>query len=160
MRKGINSGYTLLELLVATSLVGIIVAVAAPNTYGIISSVQRNKQHVAIQTDFQNLGFWLAHDAQMAASANLIDNGPSSPVLSITWVDHYAEGNVTHYAIYSLLNNNVNRNYDGFNRTLTWNTASVTFSMVEGRIEAAIYSVPYYGNPGGQRRDYVLSPRL
>lgn len=153
------SGFTLIELLVATSLAGIIVAVAAPNAYNILTSVQRNKEHMAILTDFQHLGFWLSHDVQMAESSNLINNGPTSSILSVSWFEQYNEANTTHYAIYSLINNEVSRNYDGFYRTVSWHIASIAFSMVDGRIEATSYSVPYYGNPGGQRRDYVFSPR-
>lgn len=160
MRKLSVSGFTLIELIVATSLASIIAAVAAPNAFSIMASIQRNRQQAAILTDFQNLSFWLSHDVQMAEFSDLIDNGPPSATLSISWVDRYNEGNATHYAIYSIINNNVNRNYDGLTRTLTWNTASISFSMVQGRIEVTVNSVPYYGNPDGKRRDYVLSPRL
>lgn len=153
------SGFTLIELLVATSLAGIIVAVAAPNAYNILTSVQRNREHMSVLTDFQHLGFWLSHDVQMAESTNLTDGGPTSSTLSVSWFEQYNEANTTHYAIYSLINNQVSRNYDGLYRTISWHVATIAFSMIDGRIEATSYSIPYYGNPGGQRRDYVFSPR-
>lgn len=153
------AGFTLVEFLVTTSLAGLIIATVAPTASNIMSSTQRNTEHMAVLTDFQNLGFWLSRDAQMAQSSNLIDNGPSSPFLSIAWVDQYEGANATHYAIYSLSSNEISRNYDGSSMTVARRAATVSFTSVDSRIQATVYSIPYYGNPGGQRRDYVLSPR-
>ncbi|GEM_PF-6869622 len=157
--KHSTSGFTFVELIVATSLAGVIIAAAAPIASNILTSTQRNREHMAVLTDYQNLGFWLSHDAQMAQSTSLIDNGPSSPFLSIAWVDQYEGVYASHYAIYSLSNNEISRNYDGLYLTVARRAATMSFSSVDGRIEATIYSIPYYGYPGGQRRDYVFSPR-
>lgn len=153
------SGFTLLELLIATSIAGIITSVAAPNAFNILSSFQRNSQHMAILTDSQNLGFWLSHDVPMASSTNLTNNGPSSSTLSMTWLETYNGASIAHVAIYSLVNNQALRNYDGNYLTLSWNTASISFSMVASAIYVTSNSKPYYGHAAGQRRDYVLYPR-
>lgn len=159
LRTPSTSGFTLVELLVATSLAAIILAVAGPSTFGILSSFQRNSDRAAILADFQNISFWLSHDVRMAESTSLTDNGPPSSTLSLSWVDKYDGANATHYAIYNLFNNEVSRNHDGFYKTIAWHVASTSFSMIDGRIEATTYSIPYYGNPGGQRRDYAFTPR-
>ncbi len=70
-----QKGFTLIEMLMVVSLVGIIGGVAAMTTTTMMRLVPQSNDHVITQRQVQNAGFWITRDIQMAQVVNTSPEG-------------------------------------------------------------------------------------
>jgi type II secretory pathway component PulJ len=85
-------GITLLELVIAIGLSGIIAGGATAAIFQVFSGNTRSNNHMIAIRQVQSAGYWFSRDAQMAQTVQLSEEGEENPVgtkfpLALTWKD-------------------------------------------------------------------------
>ena len=101
LTSGNQRGFTLMEIVIASAIIGIISATATTGIYQMInSSVQANNRINAIG-QVRSINYWVSHDAQMAQI--VVDDDPATTgvteFLTLSWTDW---GSSQHRVAYTL----------------------------------------------------------
>ncbi len=83
MKPG-EKGFTLIELIIATSIMVLASGAAGAAIFQVLRNTERNSNHMTVVRQVQNAGYWISRDAQMALSANTTDN---LTFLSLSWTE-------------------------------------------------------------------------
>ncbi len=100
-------GFTLVELIIAIAITGIITGGITMTIFQIFSGNTRTSNHMTAVRQVQNAGYWVSHDAQMAQS--VVITGVSGFPLTLTWVD-WESGDV-YQVVYTLEDNKLQRSH-------------------------------------------------
>ncbi len=89
MKPG-EKGYTLVELLIAITIMAAATGAAGAAIFQIMRNTQRNSDHMTAVRQVQNAGYWISRDAQMARVVTTTDNltptdNLTLPFLSLSW---------------------------------------------------------------------------
>ena len=124
-----QKGMTIVELVVATALTGIIVVFLGTAIYQILSVTGYGNDRLMASHDLENAAFWLNLDGQQAVTAS------GGGGLSLTLSDN---STVT----YTLTGTELRRNAGGGYKVLAWNIASISFSISNRVITMSLTSTP------------------
>ena len=104
-----EKGFTLLELLIAMSIAGIVVAGATTTLSHVITVGSANSNRMTAVRQAQTAGYWVSHDALMANEVQTDDPvTPETEFLVLNWVEYIRDENdilvdvVSHNVIYSI----------------------------------------------------------
>jgi len=75
-------GFTLIELIIAIAIAGIITGGITMTIFQVFSGNIRTSNHMTAVKQVQNAGYWISHDAQMAQN---VGTG-GADILTLTWV--------------------------------------------------------------------------
>jgi len=100
-------GFTLIELMIAIAITGIITGGITMTIFQVFSGNARTSNHMTAVRQVQNAGYWISHDAQMAQS--VLITGVSGFPLTLTWVD-WESGDV-YQVVYTLEDNKLQRSH-------------------------------------------------
>ncbi len=96
-------GFTLIELVIAIAITGLITSGITMTIFQVISGNARSSNHMIAIRQVQNAGYWVSHDAQMAQPQyiNTIDNPvtPERELVTLSWADYNGS---PHTVIYTL----------------------------------------------------------
>ena len=99
MKQG-EKGFTLVELLVATTIIVLATGAAGAATFQVFKGTERNNNYMTAVRQVQNAGYWISRDAQMAQSVTA-DNLTSPDFLILNWTERdYADEPTYHTATY------------------------------------------------------------
>jgi prepilin-type N-terminal cleavage/methylation domain-containing protein len=87
--KKANSGFTLIELVLAITISSLLITGLATFIYQLISYPEKVKANSVIIQQAQNLSYWISRDGQMIQHADIGDN-PNTvdiEVFTFSWVD-------------------------------------------------------------------------
>lgn len=99
MKHG-EKGYTLIELIIAITIMVLVSGAAGAIIFQILRNIERNNDHITAVRQVQNAGYWISRDAQMAHSVN-VDNLTSPDFLILNWTERdYADEPTYHTATY------------------------------------------------------------
>jgi prepilin-type N-terminal cleavage/methylation domain-containing protein len=102
MRKT-QKGYTLIELLIAISIMAVASICAGMAIYQVFGGTEKNSDRMTVVHQVQNAGYWISHDVQMAVSVNTTDDLTFPEFLLLGWTEWDDDGNpVYHQAEYTL----------------------------------------------------------
>lgn len=80
-----HKAFTLIEMIIAVALVGILGAGITTFTVQTITETKRSSNHMQVIQQLQNAGFWVSRDVQMAQT---VTPGPSAGFpLQVNWTD-------------------------------------------------------------------------
>ena len=100
MKPG-EKGYTLVELLIAITIMVMASGAAAAAIFQILRNTERNSDHMTVVRQVENAGYWISRDAQMAQSISA-DNLTLPNFLSLSWTEWNDAGNpIYHSANYT-----------------------------------------------------------
>jgi prepilin-type N-terminal cleavage/methylation domain-containing protein len=98
-----QSGYTLIELMVAVSIMAVASIAAGMAIYQVMGGTEDNNDHMTAIHQVQNAGYWISRDAQMAVSVNTTDDLSFPGFLQLGWTEWDDEGTpIYHLAEYLL----------------------------------------------------------
>lgn len=101
-------GFTLLELLIAFAITGVVAGAATTTIFQMFYSSVRSSNYMTVVRQVQNAGYWVSRDAQMAQS--VVITGVSGFPLTLTWTD-WESGDVHEVEYSLLLDNKLQRHY-------------------------------------------------
>jgi prepilin-type N-terminal cleavage/methylation domain-containing protein len=99
-------GFTILEILIAIAVTGLITSGVTGAIFQIIEGSTRSSNDVAAIREVQKAGYWISQDAQMAQDLEMV--GVSGFPLTLTWIDW--EGD-EYQSVYTLASNKIQREY-------------------------------------------------
>jgi len=99
MKSG-EKGSTLIELIVAITIIALVSTAASIATFQVFKGTERNNDQITAICQAQNAGFWISRDAQMARSITT-DNLTSPNFLLLSWTEYDADDEeIYHTATY------------------------------------------------------------
>jgi prepilin-type N-terminal cleavage/methylation domain-containing protein len=99
-------GFTLIELMIALAITGIITATATFITFQVFDGEARSNNHMDAISRVQNVGRQISRDAGMAQSVLLTADEDGFPI-TLVWNEW--ENNDSHQVVYSIEDNNLER---------------------------------------------------
>ncbi len=103
MKSG-ERGFTLVELVVAVALIGLVSAAASSAIFQIFRGNDRNNDQITAVRQAENAGYWISRDAQMAETIST-ENLTSPDFLVLRWSEWADNGTaIYHSATYSFDN--------------------------------------------------------
>ncbi len=99
-------GFTLIELIIAIAITGLITSGVTMTIFQVISGNARSSNHMIAVRQVQEAGYWLSRDAQMAQSISTGDDPPGTGFpLTLIWTEYGVDGD-EHQVVYTLLADN------------------------------------------------------
>ena len=86
MKKG-EKGYTLIELIIAITILAVAVAAAGGGIYQIIRNTERNGNHMVAVLQVQNAGNKITEDVQTAQNITTMEELTDPDFLIVSWVN-------------------------------------------------------------------------
>ena len=124
-----EKGYTLVELMIALAITGVISAVLGLAVQQIVTVPEQNNDKIAAVHAVQNAGHWVGLDGQTATGAV----GGSSLTLTL------ADNSTLSYILYG---DELHRVYGSSNRTIARDISNASFSITGNMITMDIESTP------------------
>ncbi len=124
-----EQGFSLVELLVATAITGLVVSGLGTAIYQIITVTEYGNDRLTATHELQNVAHWFSLDGQEASTAS------SDNELVLTLSD---DSSVT----YTVVGTELHRTAGGSNMTLAQNITSANFSVENRTITMTITSSP------------------
>lgn len=106
--KNREKGFTLVELMVAVALTGIIGLGASVSSIQVLTQTSRNNDFTTASRNAMNAIHWIGRDAQMAQVYAGVEGFPETTDLSLTWMEW---DNTVNNASYTLDNGRLKRIY-------------------------------------------------
>jgi len=101
MKPG-EKGYTLIELLIAITIMVAASGAAGAAIFQVVRGTEHNNDHMTVVRQVENAGYWISRDAQMARVVTTTDNLTLPVFLSLSWTEWDDDGNsIYHSANYS-----------------------------------------------------------
>lgn len=105
-------GFTLIELVVAMAISGIICGSVTMTIFQIFDSSGRTSTHMTAVRQVRSAGYWVSHDVLMSQNLVLTDEASDDPdgsrlPLTLTWSDW--TGNEIHEVTYSIVDDELRR---------------------------------------------------
>lgn len=97
MKHG-ERGYTLIELIIAITIMVLASGTAGAAIFQILRNTERNNNHITAVRQVQNAGYWISRDAQMAQSISA-DNLTLPDFLVVNWTEWDDAGDPTYHSV-------------------------------------------------------------
>ncbi|UCD09442.1 MAG: type II secretion system protein [Dehalococcoidales bacterium] len=122
-------GYTIIELLVAVSIMALASVAAGMAMYQVFGGTEDNNDQMKALHQVQNAGYWISRDAQMAMSVNATVDLAFPGFLHMGWTEWDDTGTPTYHLTHYSLENGSNNLYS-LKRTHTISGGSTEEVMV------------------------------
>jgi len=149
-------GFTLVEILLAVAIGGIIMAGAATAVYHTIVGTDRTSSQVTVLADVNQAALAVKKDLQMAHTTDL--SGTPQNSAQLNWTDYtgFESGNQTHSISYVLSDANLLRTYDGTESIVGRNITSVSFAQNDRVIDVVITSSTSGSSPKSETLEFSV----
>ncbi|MBF8268043.1 MAG: hypothetical protein HW388_1551 [Dehalococcoidia bacterium] len=121
-----RSGFTLVEVLVAVSILTMAVGMVGSGIFQSLS-VQRSWQGKMVATkEWRRAHSWFVGDALNSETTNLVDGAPAADTVTLAWT---GSDEVLHTATYRLSESGLVREFDGVETVVARKVVSAAFSL-------------------------------
>lgn len=161
-------GITLVELLVAVAITGIITGGITMTIFQVFGGNERTSNHMTAVRQVQNAGYWISHNTQMAQDIVTGDD-PTGTGFPLTLTSTDWESGDVHQVIYTLLvNNKLQReHYTNLNLDATTIVAqyidpdqtSCVWDDAEGKLTLTVTATVSGWKSASETRIYEVIPR-
>ena len=135
-------GFTLIEILVAMAIGGLLVPVVVSGIFAVTRGTQQINTDLVILQDIDGASAWINRDLSQALTTNL-NNSETLNTMRVDWVDltgWATEGAEAHFAEYTLVGTDLQREFDGETQIVARRISNIEFSRVDDFITVAISS--------------------
>jgi len=98
-------GYTIIELLVAVSIMALATVAAGMAIYQVFGGTEDNNNNMTALHQVQNAGYWISRDTQMAISVNTTGNLTFPHFMHLGWTEWDDAGTPSYHLIHYTLEN-------------------------------------------------------
>ena len=136
-------GFTLIEILVAMAIGGLLVPVVVSGIFAVTRGTQQINTDLVILQDIDGASTWINRDLSQALTTDLTFSDPPVDHMRVDWIDltgWATEGAEAHYAEYTLSGSNLLRDYNGTSQIVARRISSIAFSHVDDFITVVIGS--------------------
>jgi len=133
-----QKGITLVEVLVATAITGLIAGALGTAIHQFITTSERGNQELRALNDVRNAGHWLNLDGQRTEATNLADGAPPAATMTLSWT----RAGQVHTSTYSLSGTELKRDLNGAVTTIARHVSTVGFSVAGRLATVTISSTP------------------
>ena len=145
MSRRRERGFTLIEILVAMAIGGLLVPVVVSGIFAVTRGTQQINTDLVILQDIDGASTWINRDLSQALTTDVVSEDPLGPVnhMRVDWIDltgWATEGAEAHYAEYTLSGSNLLRDYNGTSQIVARRISSIAFSHVDDFITVVIGS--------------------
>lgn len=135
--KAASKGMTLVELMVATAIVGLIVAVTLALLLQFVVGPGRSSASATALNNINSAAYWISRDGQMAQITDPVLVDGAAPVnipgdeddMTLIWIDRYESANIEHSSRYFISDGELMRDYDGSTSTVARGISNLGFSI-------------------------------
>lgn len=163
MNSRTQAGFTLVEILAALAITGLIVPVVVMSIFQIQRGTVQIRNDVVIQQDIDTAAAYFTRDLSLAQSTNLVCDGSPYATMRVDWIDGTGwgaeSGTTEHSAIYTLSGTELQRNYDGIPQTIARRIKSITFSRDAGTCDFITISIVSTLGQQSEALTYLVAPR-
>ena len=136
-----QKGFTLIELMIAMAISGIITGSVTMTIFQVVDSSSRTSNHMTAVRQVQSAGYWVSHDALMAQDLVLADESVDDPdgsrfPFTLTWSDW--TNNEVYTVVYSIVG-------DELQRAHSVNSGAATMGVIAEFIDPENTSCQYTG---------------
>jgi len=85
--KGNQKGMTLIELVVATAIVGLLTSAFSAITFDFFHHTARSNAHMTASSGMDSAARWISNDGQMAQNTDLTPGAEAVSSLNLSWTD-------------------------------------------------------------------------
>lgn len=132
-----QKGFTLIEILVAMLVGGMLMAGIVTAVFQIVYGAGQIREESVALSDIDNAAHWLTRDVVLGQSTDLVNGAPQVSQMTLTWNDSTwwaeQEESISHYVTYTYSGTALQRNYDGVVTTVGRHLTDVGFSL-DGRL--------------------------
>ena len=149
-----QKGFTLIEVLVAMAVSGIVMAGIVLAIYQVVWGTDRSNSQVVALTDINRAVLSIKKDLMMTQNTDLTDGVPQSSV-TLTWIDYTSfetENTTFHSSGYTLLGTELLRTYDGTPSIVGRHITSIGFTQ-EGKVINVVITAT---GPGAAQRSETI----
>ena len=142
MTRSGQRGFTLIEILVAMAIGGLLVPVVVSGIFAVTKGTAKINTDLVILQDIDGASAWINRDLSQAMTTNLNENETLN-TMRVDWVDltgWATEGAESHFAEYTVVGTDLMREYDGETQIVARRIADIQFSRVDNFITVAITS--------------------
>jgi len=153
-------GITLVELIVAVAITGIITGGITMTIFQVFGGNERTSNHMTAVRQVQNAGYWISHDTQMAQQEPVIGDDPATEFLTLTWTEW---DGTSHLVTYNIINGELRRS-EGGNETLVAqyidpDQTSCVWDNDEGKLTLTVTATVSGWKSASETRIYEVIPR-
>lgn len=142
-----QKGTTLLELLVALAITGMIMSGITALIFQEYRGTSIAKTSVTVAHEIRRASQWISQDTMMAESTDLVEGTESTDNVTLNWIERSDFADLPHSCRYYLLDDQLQRNYDGTITTVAQNISMVNFSQTGRLMTVSISCTPRWWNP-------------
>ena len=166
-----QSGFTLIELVIAFGVSAIIIAAASFSIFHLMNMTTRNTNYMTAVRNAQNAGYWITRDTEMAYGTILPDGNPgiftnlseeSGFPLELRRIDSDNLEGPTVLTIYTLVDGTLWREYDGQSSIVAQHINANDTNVIyeNGILEFTVVTKVTTKNiTGTEKRTYQALPR-
>ena len=143
MTRRRQRGFTLIEILVAMAIGGLLVPVVVSGIFAVTRGTQQINTNLVILQDIDGASAWINRDLSQALTTDVVSLDPPVDHMRVDWTDltgWATEGEEPHYAEYTLSGTDLVRDYDGVTQIVARRISDIAFSRVDNYITIAISS--------------------
>jgi len=145
-----QKGFTLIEILVAMLVGGMIIAVVVTSIFQMMTGTGKIREDTVALSDLESATHWLTWDIPMGHTITLVDGAPPTDNMTVSWNDYTTEAEleeaVYHFITYTHSGSELTRNYDGVvtivGRHLTYVGFSLNGKMVSINLTSSTNDYP------------------
>lgn len=145
-----QKGFTLIEILVAMLVGGMVMAGIVTAVFQIVHGAGQIKEESVALADIDSAAHWLTRDVVLGQSTDLVDGALQVSQMTLTWNDSTwwaeQEESIAHSVIYTYSGTELQRNYDGVVTTVGRQLTNVRFSL-DGRLVTITLTSSLEGEP-------------
>ena len=143
MTRRRERGFTLIEILVAMAIGGLLVPVVVSGIFAVTRGTQKINTDLVIMADVDGASSWITRDLSQAQTTDVVSGAPPVDHMRVDWTDltgWAAEGSEDHYVEYTLSGSELLRDFDGVTQIVARRISTIAFSRVDNFITVVIGS--------------------
>ena len=121
-------GFTLIEVLVSVAILSMVMGTVGTALFQALGTERTVVDDGLAINELRRAISYFSGDVKMAQDTDLVDGGAPVSSCTLSWIDEFADAQVSHSSSYAVVDDGLVRTYDGNAHTVARRVVSVSFS--------------------------------